>query len=106
MIAGVPISALRRVAIEMQMFAQLFGPRAIKALANPGHAGAQHLQVGTAIVHDEIPVTLLIGPLLATTVTVADIRGNIANEAICILAKFWTPKLKCLVFAAWRRSDP
>jgi hypothetical protein len=45
MIAGVPISAFRRAAIKMKMFAQFFGPGAIKPLADTAHAGAQILQV-------------------------------------------------------------
>jgi len=51
MITRVPIGALFRAAIEVEMIAQLLRPNAIETLADAGHARAKDLQVEATLTH-------------------------------------------------------
>jgi hypothetical protein len=61
MVAGVPVSAFRRAAIEMQVLTQLVGPLAIKSFADPSHSRAQYLQFVAEIGHCHFPWRMSMG---------------------------------------------
>jgi len=81
-----PIGAFRSIAIEMKLSLEFRGPVGVELRTDAGHAHAQDIKFGACLFH--------VRSLVAQTRNskpisrVPDIRGNIANKAVCILANF------------------
>jgi hypothetical protein len=79
-----PIGAFRSIAIKMKLSLEFRSPIGVELRANAGHAHAQDVKFGACLFH----VRSLVAQAgnSKPRIRIPDIRGNIANKAVCILA--------------------